>query len=129
MCCPTLAGSGTNAWQMTRMCGRLEASVARAPRLDLVVNPAIRLLHPVAKPGVGLPAEDLLDEGVVGVATIDALGSRQVVLALELDLGDLLDDVDQLVDADQLARAEVDRLDPVAVGDLVDALDAVRDVH
>ena len=51
------------------------------------------------------------DQGVVAIAAVDALGGVEVVVALQLDAGDLLDDVDQLIDGDQLAGAEVDRLD------------------
>src|SRR5437762_9496607 len=63
----------------------LAAGVARG---DLVVNPLIRLLHPVLELRVRLPAEDLLDQRVVAVPAIDALGCIQVVAALQLDPGD-----------------------------------------
>src|SRR5207248_2626216 len=36
----------------------------------LVVDPLVRLLQPVAESGARLPAEYLLDEGVVAVATV-----------------------------------------------------------
>ena len=41
--------------------------------LDLVVDPLVGDLEAVAQPRVGLPVEDLLDEGVVAAATVDAL--------------------------------------------------------
>ena len=43
----------------------------------------------------------------------DALGGVEVVVALELDAGDVLDDVDELVDRHAFVAAEVDRLDDV----------------
>ena len=68
--------------------------------------------------GARLPAELPLDHGVVAVAAAHALGGVELVVPLELDAGDPLDHVHQLVDGDQLAAAEVDRLGDVAVGDV-----------
>src|SRR5208282_1849299 len=67
----------------------------------------------------GLPFEDLLDEGVVGVAARDAFGRVELVGAPELDSRDLLGQGDEMVDLDELGGAEVDgRGDQlVAVGD------------
>jgi len=42
--------------------------------------------------------EQLLDSGVVAVATIHAFGRREVVIALEFDAGDSFDDVHELID-------------------------------
>src|SRR5690349_2270983 len=101
MCCPTLAGSGTNVWLKTRRVFLALASAIAGCSLPLaghlVVDPAVGLLHAVAELGVGLPAEEFLDQRVVAVAAVHALGGRQVVVPLKLDAGDLLDDVDELV--------------------------------
>src|SRR5690606_24789265 len=53
----------------------------------------------------------------------------QVVAPPELHAGDLLDDVDELVDGDQLAAADVERLVHVAAGEAQGPLDAVVDEH
>src|SRR5687768_17807528 len=45
-----------------------------AAGLVLLVDPLVRLLHPVAELGVRLPAVDLAEEGVVAVAAVHALG-------------------------------------------------------
>ena len=95
----------------------------------LVVDPSVGLLHAVAEPGRGFPTEHFLDERVVGVAAVHALRGLQVVGALELDAGDVLDDVDELVDGDELAAADVDGFDEIAVGEHLRALEAVVDVH
>src|SRR5207245_2994505 len=95
----------------------------------LVIDPAVGLLEAVAKAGVGLPAEDLFDEGVVGVAAVDALGGREVVVAFELDAADLLDDIDELIDADHFAGADIDWLDEVAPSEHLRALEAIGDIH
>src|SRR6185295_459127 len=75
------------------------------------------------------PVHQLLDQRVVAVAAAHALGRIELVAALQLHAGDLLDDVDQPVDADQLVRADVQRLDDVAFGELDRALRAVVDIH
>src|SRR3712207_7874957 len=49
--------------------------------------------------------------------------------SLELDARDVLDDVDELVDRDHLAAAEVDRLEDVRAHDRLRAVHAVVDVH
>ena len=81
----------------------------------LVFDPGVGLRQAVAQADGGLPAEYFLNERVVAVAAVDALGGVEVVVALELDAGDLFDDVDELVDGDQFAGAEVDGLEDVAV--------------
>src|SRR5688500_12610743 len=54
----------------------------RAAR-HLVVDPAVGDLEAVAEPRVRLPAEDLVDQRVVAVAAVDALGGVEVVAAFE----------------------------------------------
>src|SRR5437763_6043777 len=75
------------------------------------------------------PVEFFLNQGVVAVAAVDAFGGAEIVVALQLDAGDLFDDVDGLVDGDELVGAEVERLVDVALGDLPSAEGAVVDVH
>ena len=41
-------------------------------------------------------------------------GASELVVTLQLDAGDLFDDVDELVDGDQFVAAEIDRLADVA---------------
>src|SRR5437764_6820240 len=98
-------------------------------RRDLVINPSVGLLEPVVEAGAGLPVQPLADHRVITVASPHALRGEDVVAANQADSGDLLDDVDELVDRDHLAGAKVDRLVDVAGHDLQRALDAVVDVH
>ena len=84
---------------------------------QLVVDPGVRLLEPGGERRARLPAESLADERVVGVAAAHALGRIEVVAPLEPHAGDLLDDVDELVDRHELGGAEVDRLVDVALHD------------
>src|SRR3954452_23145509 len=81
---------------------------------ELVVDPRVRPLHALRERGARLPVEPLLDARVVGVPTADALRRIEVVAAVQPNPGDLLDDVDQLVDRHELGGAEVDRVDDVA---------------
>src|SRR5205085_1354474 len=93
MCCPTLAGSGTNVWLSTRRVLRSSFAITWSGPASpwsllaghLIVDPAVGLLHAVAEAGVGLPAEELLDQRVVTIAAVHALGGRQVVVPLQLD--------------------------------------------
>jgi hypothetical protein len=103
--------------------------LAALARDHLVVDPPVGLLHADPQLGVRLPAEHALDQCVVGVAAIDPLRRVQLVGPLQLDPGDLLHDVHQLVDGHQLAAPDVDRLHVVAVGQHLGALQAVVDVH
>ncbi len=56
-------------------------------------------------------------------------GGLEVVGAFELDAGDFLDDVDELVDGDQFVAADVDRFDDVAPEEVLGALEAIGDIH
>src|SRR4051812_1420041 len=85
--------------------------------LHLVIDPGIGLGEPISEGDGWLPAVDLADQGVVGVAAPDALRSIELVVALTADAGDLLDDVDELVDRDQLGAAQIDRLGAVTPED------------
>src|SRR5690242_2037952 len=81
----------------------------------LVVDPGVRLLQPVAQARARRPTQEALDPRVIAVAPVDPLGGVEVVAPLQLDSGDVLDEVDEPVDADQLVAAEVKRLGDVAV--------------
>jgi hypothetical protein len=96
---------------------------------DLVVDPGVGALHTVAQGHRGLPPVLALDQCVIAVAPSNSLGGGEVVVSLELDACDVLDDVDQLVDRDQLARTEVDRIGKVTLVEHLDALDAIVHVH
>src|SRR6185312_10331446 len=85
--------------------------------------------EPVLQRDRRFPAELLQDEGVVAVATADTLRRREVVVALELDAGDALDYVDEVIDRHELRRAEVDRIAEVALHDPEHSADRVVDVR
>src|SRR5215218_4766348 len=96
---------------------------------QLVVDPGERLLQANCERRAGLPAEALEYQRVVRIPAADALRSVEVVAPLQLHARDVLDDVDELVDRDELGRAEVDRLADVALHNLRRAVQAVVDVH
>src|SRR5438270_4850100 len=81
------------------------ASPRRPAAHHLIVNPPVRLLQPIGQARAWLPVQQLLNQRVIRVAPIHSLGRREVVAALELQAGDLLDDVDELIDRDQFAGA------------------------
>src|SRR5450631_2288202 len=81
---------------------------ARLARGVLLADPGIGGGHACPQRRPGLPAEDVLDEGVVAVPAGHALWRTEVIRTGQADPGDLLDDRDQLVDRDELARTEVD---------------------
>lgn len=95
-----------------------------------VVNPAVGHFEPVAQLGARFPAEDLLDEGIVAVAPIDAFRGAQVVVALQLNARDIFNDIHELIDGHAFSRSEVDGIMPrFTVRDHVDAFEAIGDVH
>src|SRR5713226_1172839 len=95
----------------------------------LVVDPAVSLLHALAEPNGRFPAERVPHPVVVGVASVDSLWGAEVVAALEMNTGDLFDDVHELVDGHQFAGPEIDWFQDVALRDGERALHAVVDVH
>ena len=93
-----------------RLADRGDFAGSLAILLDVLAeDPVVRLLHPTSQTDAGLPAEVLLDQRVVAVATVDALRGVEIVVALQLDTGDFLEHVDEAVDRRELARTEVDR--------------------
>jgi hypothetical protein len=95
----------------------------------LFLDPGVGPGEAVAELDRRCPVEFLLDESVVAVAAVDALGSVELVVALELDARDLFRDVDELVDGDEFVGAEVEGLVDVALCDHLRSLGAVIDVH
>ncbi len=97
----------------------------------LPFDPGIGLGEASLEGRVRLPAEGFLNEGVVAVAPGHAARGGQVIVTFELDAADRFGQADEVVDRDQLARTEVDRRGDqlVAVHNLVDAEDAVIDIH
>lgn len=95
----------------------------------LAVNPTVGFLDPHLELRVRFPSKNRLDQRVVRVPAVAPLGRVQLLGSLELDAGDLLDDVNQLVDRHQLARCDVDRLCEVAVRRHLGPLWVVVDVH
>ena len=71
-------------------------------------DPLVGLGHARAQVDFRLPAEHALDQRVVAVAAADALGSIEIVVPLDLDPGNLLHDIHQLVDGDEFAPAQVE---------------------
>src|SRR5215213_3248271 len=97
--------------------GRCDGSTRALGRCQLVVDPGERLLQADCERRGGLPAEALEDERVVRIPAANAFRRVEVVAPLQLYPRDVLDDVDELVDRDELGRAEVDRVANVALHD------------
>src|SRR5207247_7731640 len=66
---------------------------------------------------------------VVAVAAVDSLGRLQIVRALELDPGDVFDHIHQSIDRDELAAAQIDWFEDVALEDRLRAFETIIDVH
>jgi len=100
-------------------------------RQVLLFDPGIGLGQPVVEGRGGLPAEHVQDHRIVAVAPGHAARGVELVLALQLHSGELLGQIDELVDRDQFARAQIDRRgnQPLAVGDHLDAAHAVVHIH
>src|ERR1043166_6138807 len=147
--CVASAASGSRQWGHTSHCNsrrliwggspgvrepsmhafrrRASRPITRAP--DLVLDPTVGLVQSIAEPDAGGPTKIFLDKRVVAVATVHALGGLEIVMALELDPGDLLPDVHQLIDRNQFVAAEVDWFENLAPKDLLSAVQTVVDVH
>ena len=92
------------------------------------MDPSVGLFEARAQCDGGLPAELLLDEGVVAAAAADAFGGIEFVGALEFEAGDVFDQIDQLVDGDHFGAAEVDGFDDSAFHNGLGSVEAVVDV-
>ena len=109
--------------------------VASQPRsaqnalLDLISDPVVGDREAFLQGDAGRPAQFSLDQGVVAVATSHALWGTEVVLAVQLDAGEPLGQIDQLVDGHQFVAAEIQGFGDVRLCDTDRALDAVVDVH
>src|SRR3974390_702430 len=95
----------------------------------LVVNPTISLFHARAKRRAGFPMQQFLDQGIVTVPAVDALRRAEIVMAFELDAGNLFSNVDELVDGNRLARTKVDGVENIRLHNQVDPFQAIVDVH
>ena len=71
---------------------------------ELVVNPGIGLVHAVAQANPA-PSRYFWISVLSLLRPLTPLGASEVVIPLELDAGDVLDDVDQPVDRDQFAAS------------------------
>jgi len=70
-----------------------------------------------------------VNQRVIAVAAVDALGSAQIVVPLQLHAGNLFGHVYQLVDGHQFTGTKVDGRQNVALEEIDDALGAVVDIH
>src|SRR5947209_5515972 len=75
----------------------------RGARSHLVVDPGVGLLEPVVQADTRLPAETPENHSVVAGPTAHSHGSVKVIATENLDTGDLLNDVNKLVDRHKLA--------------------------
>src|SRR5258708_34707419 len=93
------------------------AGIAAFASEILVVDPAVGFLKSGAERSVGFPVKELLNSRVVGVASVYAFGSAQVIFALQLDARNIFHDVHQLVHGHGFAGAKIDRIENPGVHD------------
>ena len=96
---------------------------------DFAPDPIVCLFKSDPEWDIRLPVKGLLNHGVVAIPAIHSLRGREIVVPFDLDAGDVLNDLNELIDRDQFAAAQIDRIDNVAAHDHLDALQAVIDVH
>src|SRR4051794_26609607 len=93
------------------------------------MDPLVGALHAVGQLCRGFPVEPLEYLRVVATATADTERGTEIVLTLQFGSRQRFDDVDELVDRDQFATAEIQGIDNIAGGYELCADDAVVDVH
>src|ERR1700722_11102374 len=127
----TVPGYIRGDWTVFRLRHVLHGSLAGFAIGELLFDPFVRGLEAFADRNAGFPAKDLLDEGVIAVASGDALRRAEIVSPLQFHAGDFLRDTDQIIDRNQFAAAKIDGSGNqfVRVHDRIDALQAVVDVH
>src|SRR5262249_46331414 len=69
------------------------------------------------------------DQRIVAVPASDTFGCVEVVLSLEFHLSNFLSDIDELINRDEFAATEIDRLDNFALHNSRRTLQAVIDIH
>ena len=70
-----------------------------------------------------------MDQGVVAVASINSFWGIQVIFSFQLDAGNILYNIHQLIDADRLALSEIDRFKNIGVHNQPNSFQAVVDKH
>ena len=97
---------------------------------DLVENPRVGFLQPVAQWYFRLPTQHVADQCVLAVASVDPFRCVQIVTAGELHARDILDDINQLVDRYLLFTAEIDgEGDLLTPHDGLQAMQAIVHIH
>src|SRR6266849_1121311 len=71
----------------------------------LVINPTIRFFETCPQRRLGLPTKIFLDQSVIAVPAIHALGRAKIVISLQLDSGNFLRHIRQLIDRYRLTRS------------------------
>src|SRR6478735_7933521 len=107
----------------------VDGSHARSTALHLIKDPSVSLLKTGLQRSRGLPAKLTSYEGVIAATAADAFGSVEFIIALELDAGQFLREVDESINGDHLGTADVDRLRDVAFHEQAGAVKAVVDKH
>ena len=74
------------------------------------MDPAVRFFKTLPKTDGRFPTESFADQGVVAISAAYSLRCIKLVPAVELHAGDVLDKIDELVDANELCTADVERL-------------------
>ena len=95
----------------------------------MLVDPGVGFGHAVTEFDGWFPSKVLINEGIIAVATGDPFGSVEIIFSLQFNAGDVFHDIDQLVDGDEFAAAEVEGFDDVIFEEHDSAVEAVIDVH
>src|SRR5215471_3104443 len=99
----------------------------RRSRGYLIVNPAIRTLQTITQTRRWFPSKNFLNQGVVAVAAVHAFRRGRVVIPFQLQTGDVLDNIDELINRDELTAAKIQRFCIIAVHDYLRASYAIVD--
>ena len=132
LCKAQLAGTTRRLSSADNLCGnqnsfrRFHAPIAFC---HLIINPGVGFFHAIAQPRVRLPSQIFLDQRIVAVAAVDTLWRLQIIGALELNTGNVLDDIDQPVDGDNLTAAQIERFEDIAVQDGLRPFEAIINIH
>src|SRR6185437_12669202 len=95
----------------------------------LLFDPAIGLLHSLAKTDSRLPSETVENHRVVAVTAVYTFRSIKIISSLKANAGDLLHYVDKAVNGHQFAGTQIDGLCDIAVHDHLRSLYTVVDIH
>src|SRR6185312_13577830 len=95
----------------------------------MLFDPSISRDEALSQRDLWLPVQDPSQSRIVAVASAHALWARGVVALQQGFVRNRRDYVDEIVDADQLVRTEIERFVVVGPHDAANTLHAIVDIH